>query len=326
MKLCKDVINIITSFLDNMQDILSLKHLNTYYNSHTYSVNFYVERLYNNLQTPYLNMTKYPFDLSISGNSIRVLHADRLITDADFIYMPNIEELHCRYAKLTDLAFRYLHNIKHLYCDHCYGFTDNALINKNILTLDCGYWISNFTDTGLLSIKNTITRLYCRYNTKFSDKSLGQLKNLEVLYMGNNENFSDLSVQKLRKLNILYCGKNTKITDMSLLNMQNLTILSFDKNTNFTDYALVCAQNLKVLFIYYNNNITDLGISYLRNLLILSCKQNNKITSNCLKYLTFLRDLSCSFELPPFQELQISNPDLKYINTTEPRSLDILCD
>jgi hypothetical protein len=325
--LCNDICEYVTLFLDNIKDLIAWKSVCKYNYSHEHTANFMVSKFYDRVRTPMMKLSS-PFysDIQIqnSGLHLQVLYADRLMNDHHFKYIYNLVELHCRYAKLTDVALGYLPNLKKLYCDHCNTFTDVGLSKTHLELLDCGYWKSSFTDSGLLSIRSTLTQLYCRYNVNFTDVSLQQLTNLEVLHINSNTNYTDKPFTNLYNLSILYCGKNTNLSDYAFINLSNLVILSCDKNNKITNAAFQFTPKLRALFTYCNELINNEGFKYIPELVILNCKNSKCITNECLSYLGKLQDLTCSFTLPDFDMLQMNNPCLTYINTDLSRSIDII--
>jgi hypothetical protein len=131
-------------------------------------------------------------------------------------------------------------------------------------------------------------------DNSFTDRILGQCKNLTCLHLGwNNKNITDASLQELTNLMSLNLGYNGKITDVSLQVLTNLASLDLGLNNNITDVCLQKLTNLTSLDLRENENITDAALGPLINLTKLNLQENtNNITQEGLQHLTNLIHLA----------------------------------
>lgn len=279
-ELNEDILHIISSFINNINDIRSIKNINRYTYSIIYKINFPTIRCVEGIITPIINTY---------SNIHTLFHKEYII-------------------KLTlntkkRLFIPPLPNLKYLKCNYIYT---NSIKNfTNLETLICRNQ-NHLRDSSLMSIKK-LTYLDC-YSSKFTDELLKNLVNLKFLRVCWNNKFTIDGYKNLKKIEYLKTyGLHTVDLFDTLPTLKELIC-----DNNFRDDNIKNKINLEIL-ISNNAIFTDISISSLINIKILSIIEQKMVTDDSIKLLIHLEELHCSESLTGRGLIQLQSLKSLYI-------------
>lgn len=316
-----DIHDLIVSFMDNFNDLLSWRHLcrDTF---HDYTATFYCHKMYPFIITPLVDANE---DTNVHLLSRRTYVKSLIINNYTFkdehlMNLKNLESLqfmsHIYGMSMSSFAFANLTKLQKLICSNSICLNDNALSKLTSLTqLNCNNCqnlsaksLSKLVNLTILncegiprldmSFVRNLTKLEClTISSSIQDdkESLGSLVNLKHLHISKLSIKPD-SLKWLPKLEYLNCG-DYDYTDEHIMHLSNLTILICRKNCFFTDLSL---SNLTKLESFKINNadliISEEVFNKLVHLMELNCGKV-QMSDNVIKNFNKLISLQCEDNL-----------------------------
>jgi Leucine-rich repeat (LRR) protein len=115
-------------------------------------------------------------------------------------------------------------------------------------------------------------------NNRLTEKGIGTLSNLKILFVCGIQFTISRIVKKLSKLLSLTILNNFAISDNELKSLPNLKRLTICNRNSITDNGIKNLTNLEELYLSHNCRITDKGIKNLIHLKKLNLSNNDIIT------------------------------------------------
>lgn len=315
---CKDIFDIIGSFLYNLKDIIALRNVNKITRKCKYNITLYTRRVLPKFIYNDFNIIKICSTFSDYSN-VEQLMTDKLlhlsisckdnskILDS-FYKLSNLKTLRVFSNRLTDNSLSNLSELTSLNLG-CYSkfFIGHSLIKlKNLTFLNLGdnyihtNFVNNLTKLEHLFI-NTIIRsfdfsLLTNLKTLDVSKSEYTLTDSNICTLINLKSFkckysTITTVDHLINLEVLFIGVNYTLHKISLCNLKILSIVNSTVNSidspklieltlsDFIKDSTLCKHTeLKYLYMGNNTRITDNGIKTLINLNYIHCNINRNIT------------------------------------------------